>query len=180
MFDEYLATATVQPPTGDPRTAFRLSDGPPSIAYRQQTNGSVPFVGTNFSTRPASWWDPNMRMPYVMSWSGGVQWEFARNFLMVTMYQGQSAVGLINNWDINAIPLNISTNPTVLNQIFTSAQNYKPYPQFGSVNLYSNFGHNTHHSGTLRVEKRYSAGLTFNAFYTFSKVAGGNRFRRRR
>jgi hypothetical protein len=169
MFDEYLATATVQSPTGDPRTVFRLSDGPPSIAYRQQADGSTPFVGTNFSTRTASWWDPNMRMPYVMSWSGGVQYEFARNWLVETLYQGQSGVGLINSWDINAIPLNISTNTTVLNQIFTSAQNYKPYPQFGSVNLYSNFGHNTHHSGTLRVEKRYSGGLSLNTFYTFQK-----------
>jgi len=87
-----------------------------------------------------------------------------------TQYQGQSGVGLINNWDINTIPLNVSTDQAVLNQIFTATQNYKPYTQFGSVNLFSNFGHNTYHGGTVRVEKRYSAGISFNAFYTLAKT----------
>src|SRR5207244_4282807 len=61
------------------------------------------------------------------------------------------------------------SDPAVLNQIFTAVQNYKPYTQFGSINLFSNYGHNTYHGGTIRVEKRYSAGLSFNAFYTLSK-----------
>jgi hypothetical protein len=169
MFDEYFATATIQAPTGDPNHVFRLTDGPPAITYRVQQDGSVPFIGSNYSTRPASWWDPNMRMPYVMSWSGGIQYEFARNWLAEAQYQGQSGVGLINSWDMNAIPLNVSSDPATLNAIFQATQNYKPYRQFGSINLFSNFGHNTHHAGTLRVEKRMSAGLAFNAFYTYAK-----------
>ena len=96
-----------------------------------------------------------MRMPYVMSWSGGFQWGFRQNWVFEMMYQGQSGVGLINNWDMNVIPLNISSDPAVLNNIFTQTQNFKPYPQFGSVNLFSNFGHNSYHSATARVEKRY-------------------------
>jgi hypothetical protein len=36
--------------------------------------------------------------------------------------------------------------------------------------MYSNFGHNTYHGGTLRMEKRYSAGMTLTGFYTFSKT----------
>ena len=68
-----------------------------------------------------------MRMPYVMNWSGGLQWEFARNWLLEGQYQGQSGVGLINSWDINAIPLNVSNDTDVLNQIFQATQNYKPY-----------------------------------------------------
>ena len=59
-----------------------------------------------------------MRMPYVMSWSGGLQWEFARNWLLEGQYQGQSGVGLINSWDINAIPLNVSSDINVLNTDF--------------------------------------------------------------
>ena len=34
---------------------------------------------------------------------------------------------LLNNWDINAIPLNISTDPAVLQQIFQASQNFRPY-----------------------------------------------------
>ena len=88
MFNEYLATATIQAPVGDPRHVFKLSDGPPSIQFRQQADGSVPFIGTNFSGRSASWYDPDMRMPYVVSWSGGLQYEFARNWLLDAQYQG--------------------------------------------------------------------------------------------
>ncbi len=172
--DEYLATATLQSPVGDPRPVFRLSDGPPNFRFNVNPDGSVPFVGTNYSSRNASWFDPNMRMPYVMSWSGGIQWGFRNNWVLETLYQGQSGVGLINSWDTNRIPLNISNDPTVLNRIFTASQNYKPYPQFGAVNLISNFGHNTYHGGTVRVEKRYSAGLVLNAFYTFQKTITDN------
>lgn len=174
QFQEYLAQATIAQPVSDPRHAFRLSQGPPSFTYTAQPDGSVPFIGTNFSSRTAAWWDPKMRMPYVQSWSGAIQWEFARNFVFDATYQGQSGVGLINSWDINTIPLNISSDINVLNQIFTATQNYKPYTQFGSVNLLSNFGHNTYHGATWRVEKRYSAGLSFNAFYTWSKSLNEN------
>lgn len=170
MFEEYLATATVASPTGDPRTIFRLSDGPPSFTYRVQADGSVPFIGSNYSSRTATWWDPGMRMPYVINWSGGVQWEFAQSWLLEGIYQGQSGVGLINSWDMNAIPLNVSTDPVRLNAIYQAAQNYKPYTQFGAINLYSNFGHNSHHAGTLRVEKRTTGGLSLMAFYTYSKT----------
>ena len=58
----------------------------------------------------------------------------------------------------------------MLNQIYQAPQNYRPYPQFGTINLYSNFGHNTHHAGTVRVEKRYAVGLTVLETYTFEKT----------
>ena len=57
----------------------------------------------------------------------------------------------------------------MLNTIRNAPQNYKPYPQFGSVLLYSNFGHSTFHSGTVKVEKRMSGGVTFTSFYTWAK-----------
>jgi hypothetical protein len=151
MFQEYLATANIQSPVGDPRHVFRLSEGPPKFTYQVQPDGSVPFVGNNFSGRGAHWWDPKMRMPYVMSWSGNVQWEFAPNFVLDAQYQGQGGVGLINSWDINTIPLDISRDPVVLNQIFQATQNYKPYTQFGSITHFSNYGQNTYHGGTLLV-----------------------------
>ena len=169
-YQEYVATATIQAPTGDPRIAFRLADGPPAVKFNVQPDGSVPFIGTNYSGRTATWYDPNLRMPYVMSWSGGGQWNFRKNWVLETLYQGQSGVGLINSWDINRIRLDVSRDPAVLNQIFAASQNFKPYPQFGSVNLISNFGHNSYHSATARVEKRYSAGLVLNSFYTFGKT----------
>jgi hypothetical protein len=50
MFQEYLATANLQSAVGDPRHVFRLSQGPGPITYDVQKDGSVPFVGTNYSS----------------------------------------------------------------------------------------------------------------------------------
>ncbi len=174
LFQEYLATANVQAPVGDPRHVFRLSQGPGQIQYNVQSDGSVPFVGTNFSGRQAHRWDPNMRLPYIMSWSGGVQWGFKQNWLMELQYQGQSGVGLINSWNMNVLPLDVSSDPAVLNQIFTAQQNFLPFPNFGEVRLFSNFGHNSYHGGTLRIERRLTSGLAFNSFYTMSKTITEN------
>jgi Carboxypeptidase regulatory-like domain len=169
-FQEYVGTANVQQAPGNPTPAFFLSKGPPSISYPLQSNGTVPYVGSNYSARTADWYDPNMRAPYIMMWSGGFQYQFLPNWLAEVLYEGSAGVGLLENWNINQIPLNISTNPTVLNQIYQAPQNYRPYPQFGTINLYSNFGHNTHHAGTVRVEKRYAVGLTVLETYTFEKT----------
>jgi len=169
-FQEYLGTANVQQPPGDPTPAFYLSKGPPSFQYSLSSNGTVPYVGTNYSARPADWYDPNMRAPYIMTWSGGVQYQFTPNWLVELLYEGSAGVGLLENWNINQIPLNISTDSTFLNQVYQATQNYKPYPQFGTINLYSNFGHNTHHAATIRLEKRYAAGLTVLETYTLEKT----------
>jgi hypothetical protein len=168
-FDEYVATASIAQVPGNPNYVFKLSQGPPNFAYSLQSNGATNFVGSNYSTRTATWWDPNIRNPYVMSWSGGVQWEFAHNWLAEGLYQGQAGIGLINAWNINAIPLNISTNPATLAAIYKATQNYLPYPQFGTITGYSNYGHNTYHAGTLRVQRRMTAGVSITAFYTYQK-----------
>ena len=134
----------------------------------------MPFVGSNFANRSASWIDPNMRMPYIMNWSGGFQWNFSQNWLLETTYQGSRGVRLLNAWDINQIPLNISSDPAQLLAISNAPQLYKPYQQFGTIRHYSNYGDNSYHGVTFRTEKRYSAGLVFNAFYTFSKSLNNN------
>ena len=68
------------------------------------------------------------------------------------------------------MPLNVPTDPVLLTQIANAPQNYLPYKQFGQIRHYSNYGHSTYHGGTLRVEKRYAKGITFNAFYTYAKA----------
>ena len=169
-FQEYVGTVNVQQPSGDPRYAFLLSQGPPPFSYGVQSNGAVPYVGTNYSLRNVDWFDPNMKTPYVMNWSAGFQRQLTAKLLAEVSYQGKAGVHLLNSWNINAIPLNISTNPTVLKQIYQSVQNYLPYPQFGNVNLYSNFGHSTYHAATVRMEERFHSGLTLLSFYTFAKT----------
>lgn len=169
-FEEYVATANVQQAPGDPRHAFLLSQGPGQISFPRAGDGGVPFQGTNYGGRNISWFDPQMRLPYVAMWSANVQYRMTEKWVMEVLYQGSSGVGLLNNWDMNVVPLNVSTDLTTLNQIANATQNYKPYTQFGSINHFSNYGHNSHHSGMLRFERRYSTGMTLNAFYQLGKT----------
>lgn len=168
-FEEYFATANIQAPPGDPRPVFYLSQGPPRIQFNVLPDGSVPFVGTNFAGRPATWFDPNMRMPYIMNWSGGFQWNFTQNWLLETTYQGSRGVRLQNAWNINQVPLNIASTPAGFQPIFQAQQNFRPFPHFGNISHVANYGDNSYHGVTFRTEKRYSHGLVLNAFYTFSK-----------
>jgi hypothetical protein len=57
-----------------------------------------------------------------------------------------------------------------LDNIRRNYQNFRPYTQFGSINHFSNYGHNTYHSMTSRVERRYKGGLYFSAFFTWSRT----------
>ena len=171
QFEEYVALANLQSPPGDPRAIFRISAGPPSIPYIIRSSGTSPYQGTNYGSRGAEWWDPNLRNPYVLNWNTSVQYELTSNYLLDLAYQGSAAIGLIERWEFNTFPIDYASNDPVLrNKVFAASQNYRPYPNFGSVRFRSNFGHSTYHSGTIKLEKRYSAGVTFITFYTFSKA----------
>ncbi|MBK9171133.1 MAG: TonB-dependent receptor [Bryobacterales bacterium] len=168
-FEEYFATAVAEREPGNPDIAFYLRNGPPNISFPIQPDGTVPFRGANFASRTASFFDRNMRMPYIMNWNGSVQWEAGSNMLVEASYQGSAGVGLLNAWDINQIPLNISSDPVQLETIRRSAQNFRPYPHFGVIRNHSNYGHSSFHSGTLKFERRYSRGFNLTTFYTWAK-----------
>src|SRR5215475_1812665 len=49
-------------------------------------------------------------------------------------------------------------------------QERRPDPTLGRFVNLQNFGWSYYHAGTIKVTKRYSGGLSFNAFYTLSKA----------
>jgi hypothetical protein len=188
-FEEYFTAVSLQSPPGDPRQVFRISQGPGQVRYPINADGTSPFVGANFGGRNATWYDPKMRNPYTMNWNATYQYNFASNWLLELSYQGSSGVGLLNAWNINALPLDISRDRATLDQIFSNQQNFRPFTNFGGLNMWSNFGHSSFHSGTIKAEKRFSKGLTMTSFYTWGRaidesdndgVAGGVTYYNRR
>src|SRR5579885_36592 len=169
-FQEYTSNVTVQNAPGIPTPAFYLNKGPGNINFNVLANGTAPFVGTNYSARTAERYDPALRNPYAMNWNATYQWQFAPSWLLELSYQGSNGVGLFEAWNINTVPLNVSTNPSVLQNIFQNYQNFRPYPNFGEIDQWGNFGHSTYHSGTVKIEKRLSSGITFTSFFTRSKA----------
>lgn len=83
-----------------------------------------------------------------MNWSAGFQFQVAPTWFATATYQGTAGVGLVRSWNINQIPLSIAlgNDRALQDKVFAAQQNYLLYPQFGSVNLLSNFNHNTWHT----------------------------------
>ena len=170
-FQEYEAVVSHEQPPGDPRPVYRISQIPAAPVFTVRPDGTAPFVGANFSARSAEWWDPNLRDPYVMNWNLSIQRELSANYLLDLTYQGSAGVGLIENWEYNAFPVDLGANDRALRDAaFRAPQNFRPFPHFGGIRLRSNFGHSTHHAGTVKLEKRFSRGFNFVTFYTWSKT----------
>ncbi len=172
QFDEYVAVNDQVRASGDPRPLFLINQGP-STTFNIRANSTAGFVNPagNYSGRNVEWWDPKLRNPYVLNFSGSLQYQMASKYVLELMYQGSAGVGLLERWQYNTFPVDYAANDPVLqNKVFAAPQNYRPFPNFGNVILRSNFGHSTYHSGTVKLEKRYSQGLTFSTFYTFSKA----------
>ena len=174
--DEYTTQAVVQQNSGNPLPAFYLSQGPGPIVYNTRSDGTAPFVGTNYSSRNTTFFDSHLRNPYSMTWSGGFQYEFRPNYLAEVTYQGSAAVHLTGSVNINNLPLSIykSTDTTLLNSVYANSQPYLPYPQFGAINYLTNPGHSTYHALIGRMQHRFSSGFSANFLFTYSKnLAGG-------
>jgi hypothetical protein len=171
QYDEYTATANQARAPGDPRPIYQISRGPDPFTFTVLPNGTSPFLGTNYSGRGAAWWDPNLRNAYTLTYNANVQYELKRNYLLEISYQGSAGVGLIENWETNTFPIDIAAgNSALRSQILAATQNYRPFTNFGNTPLRSNYGHSTFHSGTIKLEKRYSDGFFFNTFYTMAKA----------
>ena len=171
QYDEFVGTAVQQALPGDPTPIYQISRGtrPPNPTVL--ADGSSPFIGTNYSGRNVSMWDPSLRNPYVMNWNASIQHEMARDYVLEASYQGSGSVGLIERWELNSFPIDYAAgDPALRDRVFAAPQNYRPYTQFGNITMRSNFGHSTFHSGTIKLEKRMSRGMFFSTFYTFSKT----------
>ena len=142
-----------------------------------RADGTSPFLATggNYTGRNTSFFANGIHVPYVMNWSGGLQIDLGRDWVYEMLYQGSSGVGITGGININQLSQAIydSTDLTLLNAVRTAPQNYLPYTNYGTITMTGNYGHSSYHAMVARFEKRYSAGLTFNGNYTWSKNLSG-------
>ncbi len=86
---------------------------------------------------------------------------------MTLSYVGSSGTDLIADNSLN----------NVAPGLYKDLQAAKPYPIFGSVDLYRNTGANHYNSGQLKVERRFAQGISYMVSYAYSKNisdSGGN------
>ena len=97
-------------------------------------------------------------------WNVSVQKGLPFGTSVTASYVGSYGNGLIADNSLN----------NVAPGLYTNLQAAKPYPVFGSIDLYVNSGENWYNSGQLKVERRFAKGLSYMMSYAFSKNIAQN------
>jgi hypothetical protein len=179
---------------------FNLNQGVPAPNYPAELpNGTIPTVASSPSARGTiTVYPENYHNPYTLNWNISVQHALKKNYVIELSYVGLKNVGFGGsyNWDSRPYGTGIDSNGNVIDLTQTSefayrntwvtnssgvngTQAYKPFPNWGGVQYECNCVDMLFQSGTIKMEKRYSYGLTFLAFFTLAKGiqnAPGNLF----
>lgn len=138
---------------------------------------------------------------YSQQWSITVQRELRGNWLIEGGYMGNRGVKLPGNVSFDYLPAQFRALGTQLQQLVdnpffgvipsnlalgqrqvTRATLLDTYPQFSGASGYATLADSNYHAATMRIEKRFSQGLSLLVAYTFSKLIdnntgdGGNNF----
>ena len=129
-------------------------------------------------------------------WQFAVQRELVANSLIEVSYVGNRGTGIQVSRDLNPVPNEyLSRSPVrddaTINYLGQQVPNpfypllpktnlasvnvqrsqlLRPYPQFSSVSTNENLGYSWYHSMQVRAERRFSAGLSAQLSYTWSKL----------
>jgi len=120
------------------------------------------FVGSPTAPPPpnVNWtvWQEDFPAPQVAQWNLAVQQELMRNFSLTVAYVGSGTSYLMEAYNWNGA----DPGPPA-----TEASR-RVIPRWNNINFRSPYGHSTYHGMELQLEKRYSAGVSFSASYTWS------------
>jgi len=159
--------------------------------------GPMTFLGqdvTFFNTQPLA--------PYMQRWQLSIQRELPHRIVADVGYVGNrgthiettrnlralpnrflSQTGVRDDATINYLSSNLSNpfNPLLpgtgrAGTLISRADLLRPYPQFTGLTSTTNEGYSWYHSLQAKVEKRFSAGYTFQAAYTWSKFMEATAF----
>jgi hypothetical protein len=134
---------------------FRLQDGYPDGLL--DPDNLTPTIGRRAQ-------DIDQRSAYIQQWNFGIQREIFKDLLLEVAYVGNKGTKLAGFRNINQRTVVI--NP----QTGEASAGARPFPQFGDIQFLENRVLSNYHSMQIRVEKRYSAGLTFLGSYTWGKA----------
>ncbi|MBC7911491.1 MAG: TonB-dependent receptor [Pyrinomonadaceae bacterium] len=118
--------------------------------------------GLGNSIRPVQW---DIDNPYVQVWNLNLQRELWFDTVITVGYAGSRGVHLLRSGDVNVPqPQRLADG-----QIFYPAGQTRPNTAFSTIELKSSDGNSWYNALIFEARKRFSAGLTFQSSYTFSR-----------
>src|SRR5262249_30507597 len=104
-------------------------------------------------------WSPDFPLPYVQQWNLNVERELPGHLLAQVSYVGSAGAKLISFYNANQpVPGPGPVNPR------------RPFPAFGPIQRGEPFSRSSYHGLSVRVEKRFTRGLSFLGGYTWGHV----------
>jgi Carboxypeptidase regulatory-like domain/TonB-dependent Receptor Plug Domain len=137
----------------------------PSASTLNDSFGTVP-VGQS-TTTSVTFFDRHRATGYSQQFNIGFQHDLAGGMMFEVMALGNLSRKLSNaNLSMNQI------QPQILGPQHSS-QKDRPFPQFTDVAIqFPTIGVSNYYAGMVRIQKRYSRGLSFGVNYTWSKYLG--------
>lgn len=141
--------------SADPVTCFR----PTQMGYPQ--NFAVPSNFAPLRTQ-ARYIPKDNPSGYIQSWHFTVQREMAKDLVLDVAYVGNRGTHLMILGDWN------QASPNATNENL-SLQARRPIQNFGAIEVAYGAGYSNYNALQMKIEKRYSSGLTFINSFTWSK-----------
>ena len=153
--------------TQSPSEGLCTSSQNPLTCFRTTQMG-IPYGFTssaNFSTvnTKTVYVDKNIRWPYVQNWHFTIQRELAKDLLLDVGYVGNHSVGDWVNEDLNQALPNLAGQALPLKA-------RRPNPLFDYMDSNFSAGFSSYDALQVKLEKRYSHGLTILNSFTWSKA----------
>ena len=137
---------------------FTIRRDEPAESFRPNLSFQQPFARTGAPTFIlANQWDEPSS--YVAQWSFGFQREVTGNMSAEITYFGSAGVHLRRLTSYN------NPEPSQL----PNSNNARPFPKFGSIQNMNAPGHSSYHALFLKVQRRFSNGLSFLSSFSYGK-----------
>jgi hypothetical protein len=139
----------------------------PPVAAPSASDLTPGFGAVKLGDKPTTsieFFDPHRSNGYIYQFSLDIQRQLANDTLIDIGYLATLGHHLPapDSRSIDQVPTNL-LGPG-------STQNLRPFPQYSDVRVIAaDIGNSSYHGLNLRIQKRYSRGLQFQANYTFSK-----------
>ena len=120
----------------------------------------------DFTLTTVNYQNPDKILPKTYQWNFGVQQELLPNLLLEVRYVGNRGVHLPVRYDGNAAVQDANLLAP------TPIQSRRPYKNVGFVSSNSSDGWSSYNALDVRVERRFSGGLSVLGTYTWGKSLG--------
>ncbi|HTZ56578.1 MAG TPA: carboxypeptidase regulatory-like domain-containing protein [Acidobacteriaceae bacterium] len=110
------------------------------------------------------------QIPTTYGYNLGIQQELPNRMVLDISYIGNTSRHLMYNQQLEQLPLGTTTNTNILSTVNNVTQAILPYKGYSTI-FFNRFGaQSSYNALQVKVSRRFSNKLTFNADYTWSKA----------